>query len=79
MNEEDKKLLEMYMLGFNDELDRRMSKSKYESYLTEATRLLIIAYNIGKSDAIVGDDVRSSDYQTNEEIIKRIRNTKQNE
>lgn len=67
MNEEDKVLLETYMWGFNDELDGRTKT-------WNPNPLLLRAYNLGRQDAIVGDDVRSVDYQTNEEILDRIRN-----
>jgi len=65
MNEQDKQLLETYMLGFNDELYGRTKK-------WNPTPLLLRAYNLGKQDAIIGDDVRSVDYQTNEDILNRI-------
>ena len=65
MNEQDKVLLETYMWGFNDELDgiERM---------WNPNPLIMRAYNLGREDAIVGDDVSSSDSQTNEEILNRI-------
>lgn len=66
MNEQDKVLLETYMCGFNDELDDRAK-------MWNSNPLLLRAYNLGREDAIVGDDVRSVDYQTNEEILNRIR------
>jgi hypothetical protein len=66
MNEEDKILLETYMRGFNDELDGRTE-------MWNPNPLLLRAYNLGRQDAVVGDDVRSADYQTNEEILTRIR------
>jgi hypothetical protein len=67
MNEQDKVLLETYMWGFNDELDGRVK-------MWNPNPLLLRAYNLGRQDAIVGDDVRSMDYQTNEEILNKIRN-----
>ena len=67
MNEEDKILLETYMCGFNDELYGRTE-------LWNPNPLLLRAYKLGRQDAIIGDDVRSVDYQTNEEILTRIRN-----
>lgn len=67
MNEQDKLLLETYMWGFNDELDGRTK-------IWNPNPLLLRAYNLGRQDAIIGDDVRSVDYQTNEEILNRIRN-----
>ena len=67
MNEEDKVLLETYMWGFNDELDGKTE-------LWNPNPLLLRAYKMGRQDAIVGDDVRTVDYQTNEEILNRIWN-----
>ena len=67
MNEQDKIILETYMWGFNDELDDR-------TRIWNPTPLLLRAYNLGKLDAIVGDDISSVDLQTNEEILKRIYN-----
>jgi len=66
MNEEDKILLETYMWGFNDELDGRTE-------MWNPNPLLLRAYKLGRLDDIVGDDVRSADYQSNEEILNRIR------
>lgn len=66
MNEQDKVLLETYMLGFNDELDGR-------ERMWNSNLLLLRAYNLGRDDAIIGDDVSSSDLQTNDEILNRIR------
>ena len=55
-------LLEVYKLGFDDELNNVSRKS-----------LLIAAYERGKLDALVGDDVRSVDYQSDEEILKGLK------
>ncbi len=60
-----KALLEYYMLGFNDELSS-MPEPEIRSSLCRR------AYSIGRADAIIGDDVRSQDSQTSEEIMKRI-------
>lgn len=54
-------LLEVYKLGFDDELNNVSRKS-----------LLITAYERGKLDALVGDDVRSVDYQSDEETLKSL-------
>ena len=62
----DEELLGCYMHGFMDELDNNLD---YEFDLPIKNR----AYNIGKSHALIGDDVRSVDYLTNDEIIKQIR------
>lgn len=67
MKKEDEVLMEVYMSGFNDELD-----SKEEMF--NPNPLLLRAYNLGRLDAAVGDDVSSVDQQTNEEIIDRIKN-----
>jgi hypothetical protein len=67
MNEEDKILLDAYIQGFNDELDGRKS-------MWNQNPLLLSAYNLGRQNAIVGDDARNVDYQTNQEILNRIRN-----
>jgi hypothetical protein len=66
MNEQDKVLLETYMWGFNDELDGR-------ERIWNPNPLLLRAYNLGRDDAIIGDDVSSSNLQTNDEILNRIR------
>lgn len=62
MNEKDKLLLEAYKQGFNDGLNN------IDDYL-----ILVLAYNLGQLDAQAGDDVRSIDYQTDEEILERIK------
>jgi hypothetical protein len=65
MKDYDKILLEIYMCGFSDELDGKPAKN-YKGQLESR------AYNLGRVDAIVGDDVRSIDYQTNEQILESI-------
>lgn len=62
-----KLLLETYICGFNDELDGRTK-------IWNPNPLLLRAYNLGRQDAIIGDDVRSVDYITNEEIFNKILN-----
>ena len=69
MEEQDKILLETYMQGFNDELDGKVK-------ISNPNPLLMKAYNLGREHAIMGDDIRSVDYLTNEEILDRIRNQK---
>jgi hypothetical protein len=66
----DKKIIETYYEGFNDELSMGgiFDSSKYEKYPT-----LKKAYSVGGHDAIVGDDVMSHDCQTEEQILKRIK------
>lgn len=59
-------LLKTYMCGFNDELDGRKR-------IWNPNPLLLRAYNLGRSDAMIGDDLPSSDLQSNEEILNRIK------
>lgn len=66
MDEMDKILLDIYMQGFKDELygkQERNYKAHYE----------FRAYNLGRLDALVGDDCRSVDYQTEEQILEKIK------
>jgi hypothetical protein len=69
MQPKDEFLLDLYMVGFEDEL-RSNPKVEYADTLHER------AYQLGRIDALIGDDVRSVDYQTNEEILHRIYNLK---
>jgi hypothetical protein len=62
----DEYLLGVYMFGFNDELNNSKDRS-FESLLEKR------AYNLGRLDALVGDDVRSVDYKSNSEIVNKIR------
>ena len=64
----DTTLLEYYMQGFNDELDSK-------EHLVLEDKLVKIAYELGRDHAIIGDDIRSVDYLTNEEILSRIKST----
>ena len=62
----DKILLETYMLGFSDELEGEIREFE--------DSILMRAYELGRVDAFVGDDVRSVDYQSDEHLLKRIYN-----
>jgi hypothetical protein len=64
----DKELLETYMWGFKDELDSRISFQL--PFINEWKKN---AYELGRADAIIGDEISSSDLQTNDEIISRIK------
>lgn len=55
-----------YKLGW-DECPRNIQKEFDHPMLKRA-------YNIGWSDYIIGDDVRSVDYQTKEQILRTIKN-----
>jgi hypothetical protein len=58
----DSTLLSVYMRGFNDELDN-----------TDSFSLVEKAYYLGKLNALLGDDVRSVDYQSDKEILNQIK------
>lgn len=64
--ETDKDLIEIYLQGFNNELNN-VKKTKHDVKLKQT------AYDLGRLDAIVGDDVSSSDRQTNKQILDRIK------
>jgi len=63
----DAKLLNMYMWGFNDELDERTRCKSNNEQLEKA-------YHLGKAHAIIGDDVTSMDGLTDGDILKLIKN-----
>ena len=63
----DKKLLRTYMIGFEDELSSA-NKKIMKNYLQQK------AYNLGRLDALVGDDINSLDYKTDLEILEKIYN-----
>ena len=63
----DKVLSTVYLWGFEDELNNRPQKF-------HLTLPLLRAYNIGKGDALVGDDVASVNYRSTEEILCTLRN-----
>ena len=62
----DVKLLEYYKMGWNDCADNNKEK-KFKD------KLLQRAYTIGWLDFIVGDDVSSVDMQTEQDILKHIK------
>ena len=64
---EDNELLEYYMWGFNDELEGIKP-------ITFQDPLANKAYILGRDHAIIGDDIRSVDYLTNQQILSRIKN-----
>lgn len=66
----DTELLRIYMLGFDYELSYPKNSPPHEFNDILKQR----AYDIGRSDAIVGDDVSSNDNQTDEEILENIKN-----
>ena len=63
---DNKILLETYMLGFSNELEGETREFE--------DSMLMRAYELGRIDAFVGDDVRSIDYQSDEHLLKRIYN-----
>ena len=54
------------MIGFSDELEGKTREFK--------DQMLMRAYELGKVDAFVGDDVMSVNYQSDEHLLKRIKN-----
>lgn len=71
MEPTNKDLMALYMLGFNDELDgvkRDMNLSG----------LLLSAYKVGRWDAITGDDISWVDLESDEEKLRKIRQTLKN-
>lgn len=62
-NNEKEILLAVYKLGFNDELGVNP---------IHRDELILIAYRLGQIDAFVGDDVRSVDNQSSEDILNKI-------
>lgn len=69
---DDKKLLEVYYLGFNSELN----STEHKSY---GNLLLRRAYTLGRLDAKLGDDFPELDYRSEESIIKSIRKNEEND
>lgn len=67
MTSEEKRLLEVYIQGFNDELN---GDSGYTEMVSDP--LTLRAYNLGRADAIIGDDISYHDKQTNKEILSKI-------
>lgn len=65
----DKEILKIYMEGFNDELTGDLR-------IIPNNELSKKAYNLGRIDALMGDELSSIDLQTNQQILKRIRNDK---
>lgn len=64
----DEELLEMYLAGFRDELDNTFMQGMFFN-----TPLERKAYEIGGAHALLGDDVRSVDYLTREELLRKIK------
>jgi hypothetical protein len=60
-------LLEVYLKGFKDELEGII-------FYVQENELLSTAYNLGRDHALIGDDIESIDYLTDEEILNLILN-----
>ena len=58
-------ILEIYNLGFHNELWDKTHQT-YDSKIKQT------AYDVGRMDAIAGDDVSSVDLQTEDEIMDNI-------
>jgi hypothetical protein len=63
---EDNELIEYYLWGFCDELEGIQSITFNEPLANKA-------YILGRDHAIIGDDVRSVDYLTNQQILAQIK------
>jgi len=63
----DKDILKIYLEGFRNELDGKFDQSKVNPNVDGR------AYNLGALHAIVGDDCRSVDYLSDEQILKIIK------
>jgi len=59
-------LLEHYMWGFDDELNSENNRDSIIGNLYKK------AYSMGSMDALVGDELSSSDNQTEDEILRKI-------
>jgi hypothetical protein len=72
----DKELLEIYYNGWDNELNTK-SKSMHFDNKKKAIyldKLKQRAYDLGRVDAFAGDEVSSIDLQSDEEILKSIKN-----
>ena len=69
VKKQDEELLNVYMKGFNDELEGKPEMSNFNPLVDRA-------YNLGRDDAIIGDEASSSDSESSEDIINRIRSKK---
>lgn len=61
----DKRILQVYMIGWTDELNGRIT--------IQSESILIKAYNLGRLDALVGDECEAIDNKTNKEILEQIK------
>jgi hypothetical protein len=64
----DKNLLKIYKEGFRDELDSNFDSRRINNNLDGK------AYNLGSFHAMVGDESKSFDSLSDEQILKIIRN-----
>ena len=60
-------VIEAYLQGFEDELQSKPVREYDYSFDNRA-------YQLGRIDALIGDDVRSVDYQNADHLLKRIYN-----
>lgn len=63
----DKDILRIYMYGFNDELNGKFDQAKVNPNIDGR------AYNLGHLHAIVGDDCRSVDSLSGNQILEILR------
>lgn len=64
-------LLETYYTGWDHENDIYLKLKRPNIY---HDNLLQKAYDMGRSDYKLGDDIKELDYQTKEQILNRIKN-----
>lgn len=62
----NEKLLKIYLQGFRDEFEDR-PEPQFSNDLEKT------AYQLGRTDYKIGDDIPSFDYRSNEEILKEIK------
>lgn len=66
----NKDLLEIYKEGFIDELDNKFDSRRVNKNLDGK------AYNLGSFHAMIGDEFKSFDYLSDEQILKIIKDGK---
>ena len=62
----DADLLKIYLQGFNDELNGKLNPPP-------GNELKKRAYQVGRADAIAGDDITSIDLQSDATILRNIK------
>lgn len=63
----DKEIIKLYFEGWYEEVDGVKPRDWFKNDLSKR------AYMMGRLDYVIGDDVSSNNLQTEEEIVKRIK------